>query len=286
MKRVVNLYNILMEIEELLVEISCDFLPTEGLTEKYSDKNEMQRKYWEEMIHRLHICGLTTVVRISKWYRAMEIANTNGNYYNFCASLRGLVEACSDSFFTLNKVIHPLIDHFGTIQKIMNCEPESFLISKEMEDELIHYIYGRKLSKDELDNFGPNHSARQVREYLDAFKDSKLNSLYAQLCQVSHPSLMSFYPFLYTKSENNLTFSNISQDQLLIEKIKIEFNDVIYDVLEKAIVAALCAIKLSSMLYKYYPENSLLIQKISNILEEYTFWQNAEKSMFEQKIEK
>lgn len=101
------LYSHLLEIENAIPAVAYKFTPDEEYL-KLINISEIQLLYWGEIIQRLHICSSTTIFRLRKWYDAMEVAYKATNYYGFCSAVRGLLEACSDSFATLGTVIFPI----------------------------------------------------------------------------------------------------------------------------------------------------------------------------------
>ena len=189
------LYSILMDAEESIPKVAYKFIKDEDFL-KIDNIQESQLVYWSEIIQRLHACSATTLLRLKKWIEAIQAAFEQKNYYGFCASLRGLIEACSDSFYTLGRVIYPIAENFMQIRIATKGESSQTFLSESIENHLIHYLLARKLTRAEKDSFPDSHNARQVREYLKSFDDDNAIELYAELCQVSHPSTMSLIPFL------------------------------------------------------------------------------------------
>lgn len=109
-----SLYSYIVELESYFAKVVYKFTPNDEFSAKKSIK-ELQCVYWSEIVQRLHVCGVTTVLRVKKWYEAINISYQGGNYYGFCASLRGLLEACADSFSTTGKILIPISEHFSYI---------------------------------------------------------------------------------------------------------------------------------------------------------------------------
>lgn len=242
-----DLYSTIIELESCLAKVAYKFTPEEDFS-KIRSVEELQLVYWSEIIQRLHVCGATTVLRLKKWYEAIDSAYKSKNYYSFCASLRGLLEACSDSFYSIGKIIIPISENFSHIKVAIDGEAKKVVLATEIENELIHYIYGRKLSSSERESFEDSHKAKQVRQYLDSIQSEHLNSLYSELCQVSHPSLMSFIPFMMETSDHGLVLHNEFIDDELNKNILERHRSTIHETTVYALGPALCSLKLVNLL--------------------------------------
>ncbi|ENU79711.1 hypothetical protein F975_02340 [Acinetobacter sp. ANC 3789] len=271
-----DLYSIIIEIESNLARVCYKFTPIDEF-EKIDVIDKMQLIYWSEIIQRLHLSGVTTILRLKKWYEAIDCAYKSKNYYGFCASLRGLLEACADSFYSIGKVLIPISENFSHIKLALEGNVEKVLISHELENELIHYIYGRKLSENERGEFQDSHKAKQVREYLNSLQSESLNNLYSELCQVSHPSLMSFAPFLISTSDEELCLHNLCLDEELNNKILDEYRATIYDTTLFALGPSLCSLKLVNLLAGSFLEALKTNDKALETIHEYSLWIELEK---------
>lgn len=270
-----DLFTSIVEIESCLAKVSYKFTSEEYFSKLDSPK-EIQLVYWSEMIQRLHICGATTILRLKKWYEAMDGAYKSENYYGFCASVRGLLEACSDSFYSIGKVIAPISDNFSHIKKAIDGQATTVIIATELEDELIHYIYGRKLNASEKATFDGSHNAKQVRQYLDSINSEPLNSLYSELCQVSHPSLMSFTPFMMETEEHGLMLHNEAVDDVLNKSLLEKHRATIHETTTFALGPALCCLKLVNLLSGSLLEALKTNDSAFNNLSEYDLWKSLE----------
>lgn len=270
-----ELYTAIVELENCLVKVAYKFLPDEGFS-KLDSIEEMQLVYWSEMIQRLHICGATTILRLKKWYQAVDSAYKSENYYGFCASLRGLLEACSDSFYSIGKVIGPISDNFSHIKDSLDGIATTTVLATDLENELIHYIYGRKLSASERDTFDVSHNAKQVREYLNSVNSDSLNSLYSELCQVSHPSLMSFIPFMMETQEHGLMLHNESIDNELNKNLLERYHSTIHETTTFALGPAVCSLKLVNLLSGSLLEALKTDERAFSNLNDYALWASLE----------
>lgn len=211
---------------------------------KLTKIEEVQYIYWIEIIQRTHFCGVTSIQRVFKWLDSVNISFRENNYYGFCASLRGLIEACADSFYTSGKICTPLASNFGQIEKALNFKATGSLLSESIENELIHYTFGRKLSSDERRNTPESHKALNVIKYLDSLNEPKIKELYSELCQVSHPSTMSLEPFFYADEEHDLILHNQKNDANFNQRILDEYRTEILLAIRYAIVPAIGLLKI------------------------------------------
>ena len=221
------IYNVILEVDKAMSGVVYSPMPLEEF-QKIKNLQDLQFIYWSEIIQRMHICRATSIKRLKKWYDAFNTAYHANNYYGFCAGLRGLLEACADTFYTTGRIILPVSENFGTIEAALRGNAKRPLFSQTIEDDLIHYIYARKIQT--KDDAPDSHSAKHVRMYLDSIKDPDVLSLYSELCEVSHPSLMSLAPFLLPTKEHPLILHE--------EKIDKGLNDGILDRHKKTILSA------------------------------------------------
>lgn len=275
-KMLSDLYSIIIEIESSLARVSYKFTPMDEFKE-INAIDKMQLIYWSEIIQRLHLSSATTILRIKKWYESVDCTYKSVNYYGFCASLRGLLEACADSFYCIGKVLIPISENFSHIKVALDGNAEKALLAEDLEKELIHYIYGRKLSANERGEFENSHNAKQVREYLDSVQSESLNNLYSELCQVSHPSLMSFAPFLIDTLDQGLLLHHQLLDEQLNNRILDEYRSTIYDTTLFALGPALCGLKLVNLLADSFLEALKTNEKALKTIHEYSLWVELEK---------
>lgn len=237
------LYNVVLELDQKIRGVAYNYTPEQDFMNVDSIE-EMQLIYWSEIIQRVHVCGATSIKRVKKWYDAMQTGYETENYYGFCSATRGLIEACSDTFYTVSKIMDPICSEFATIEKALNGHAKKVLLSKGIENELIHYIFARKLTKAEKSNSPPSHDAKQVRAYLDAIKDQSVLDLYAELCQVSHPSQVSLVPFLLSTDEYSLILHKTDVDAELNKHLLQRHKQAILEASKLAVLPAMCVLKL------------------------------------------
>lgn len=273
-----KMYSSMIEAESCIAKVCYSFMPTEEFV-KIKTMEESQLIYWSEIIQRLHISGATTVLRLKKWYESVDCAYKTKNYYGFCASLRGMLEACSDSFHSIGKVLLPVSEKFSHIKIAIEGDAKKPVLATELEDELIHYMCGRKLSAAEKNKYEDSHKAKQVRHYLDSIKSESLNSLYSELCQVSHPSAMSLTPFMMVHPKHGLMLHNEFLDEELNETIMVRYQATIYETMEFALWPALCSLKLVNMLGGSLLEALYTKDEALKGLEEHDLWDRLKKNI-------
>ena len=162
-----KIYEALKVLDESLLTVNYKYMEEEGFS-KLESVQDLQQIYWSEIIQRLHVFSCTSVKRLRKWYEAVNISYKLENYYGFCASLRGLLEATADTYFTASRVIHPISENHKMIEVALNGKAEVLSTAREVEDALIHYVFARKLSSKQKKESPESHSAKQVRDYIDS----------------------------------------------------------------------------------------------------------------------
>jgi hypothetical protein len=237
------LYNILMHVEEAIHGVSYKYTKEEDYL-KITSLQESQLVYWSEIIQRVHICGSTSILRLKKWYDASIAAYVAENYYGFCASLRGLIESCADTFYTTSKIMEPIATEFNLINTALKGAALKVLLSEEIENELIHYMFAMKLGKADKEARPESHYAKHVRTYMDAIKNDAVDKLYSELCEVSHPSQVSLVPFLFSEDEYSLILHRGKIDKQLNDHILKRHKKAILKASEMAVIPAMCLLKL------------------------------------------
>jgi len=274
------LYSIFVGIENSISTISYKYISNTELSKL--PLTEAQYVYWFENIQKFHICGLTTIFRLKKWYEAVESAYKCQNYYSFCAALRGGIEACADSFYSLGGCVTTIAENFSMIKLALDKKPiknYSFVVSVEIEEMLIHYIYGRKLSKAEKNKCENSHNAQLVQTYLNSLENEKTKELYSTLCQVTHPSAYSLIPFLSHISDSEQLVHSFSIDKELIDSILQKYIEVISETVTLALGPALCSLKIVNLLFDSIDTNFVMNENLLGNLSEYKYWNKLEEKI-------
>jgi len=155
---------------------------------KITDPKIAATVYWKEMLSRAHIISLVSIFKTLRWIESLE--KNSKNYYGFCTSLRGLIESCSDTFYTLSKVPLTLAIDFRVIKEQMNGNSIVLTDHGKLEHEMLHFIQGTKLTKDQRIGLPEYHNAKHLTEYIVSIdnENKDVSSLYNILCGVAHPS--------------------------------------------------------------------------------------------------
>jgi hypothetical protein len=237
------LYSLILDVEPKIQGVVYNYTSAEDFL-KIDSIAEMQLVYWSEIVQRMHVCAATSIKRIKKWYDAANSAYNADNYYGVCASLRGLVEACADTFYTAVRIIDPVCTNFATIEKALKGDATKVLLSKPIEDELIHYVFARKIAKSEKGILPNSHEANHVRTYLDSIAHQGVLDLYDELCQVSHPSTISLNPFLLSTEEHTLILHKEKIDRDLNDNLLKRHKAAILTASKMSVLPSMCILKL------------------------------------------
>jgi hypothetical protein len=152
-----------------------------------------QAIYWREMLLRIHLACCVSLQRHSAWLRSLLVAVEAKSLFGVYAAHRGFLESTADSLYSLGAAPTMLASNLtAIIHRLKTRHTDTIILSKELEDRLIHFTHGRKLERGE--NADPVHAARQIREYLDSLEAvgiSNVHALYSELCSLTHPSAES-----------------------------------------------------------------------------------------------
>lgn len=230
--------------------------------ENETSKNvvDFQKIYWEEILQRAHWASITSLVRNLKWTKAVELSIENKNFLAFTSTLRSLIESSGDNLLSLDNIALTLAENSAIISKALNgkIKEKKLVYSKELEEKLIHFSFGRKISQEEKDINGESpkyHNAKPASEYLkklDFGKDKgPISKLYSVLCQYTHPAAHSIHYLFDYKNENNIHSFNYSK------KTDLEHIDFLLKEYEKEII--------DTLQFGFNP--SLMILKVLNRFE-------------------
>lgn len=216
---------ILKSLISEVVGTKYTFLDNEQFEQLSPEK--MMHTYWIEILYRAHWGASANLLRHKRWFDAcLRLYTPSPNYLGFCASLRALLEGAVDASFSLSAVPLTLAQNFQSIQEALDEKSNKFIISKELEDTLIHFHYARKLDKDE--DAPSSHKAEFLTKYISAVEPKNreiIKPLYSSLCQIAHPAAQSLFWMSMTKNESiKLTDDN---DKEYIENICDEFSEAI-----------------------------------------------------------
>jgi hypothetical protein len=200
---------------ELCADVGEDFVGKRfefmDVTEfrKITSASTLNRIYWREMLFRAYWAAALNLMRHQRWQSGCTRAFTApANLLSFAASLRGLVEASLDAFYSLSPVPRLLAEKQIEIETALKGSMENDLVvSSELEDRLIHFVYGRKVGKADRDGTPASHLALEPKDYRNAagFPEAErenFRELYDELCGICHPTAFSL-KFLWGTTQEN-----------------------------------------------------------------------------------
>lgn len=151
------------------------------------------RIYWTEMLYRAHMASVAAVFRTTRWIEVAIREHEAGSLYGCASACRSLIESAGDIGLSLNSVALTLASNKDKVKAhIDGRAPGSLLISRELEDSLIHFTHARKVAKTE--DAPDSHKAMQSFKYIDYVDQMKIpgvKELYARLCEIVHPAAES-----------------------------------------------------------------------------------------------
>ncbi|MBH1966714.1 MAG: hypothetical protein I8H81_00825 [Pseudomonadales bacterium] len=158
-----------------------------------NDATKAKQTYWLEMLYRAHWAATSNLVRHTKWLDGcIASATFSPNFISFCSNLRGLLESATDAYSALGDVAETLANATHFIDDALALNPNGMLAtSDELEKQLIHFNFARKLEKNETAPF--EHRAKSVNDYILELDGPELplRKLYSELCQVVHPAFQA-----------------------------------------------------------------------------------------------
>jgi hypothetical protein len=167
------------------------------------DTPRAQRIYWCELVGRAHFAATSSILRSAQWLKGVQVAREQNLYLPFCANLRSLIESAADSLTGVSRVAQTFAENSIVVNEALNMKSSQIVISRELEDQLIHFSHGRKLAKDEV--APQSHSARSARSYIDQLEKlglAQAHDIYGLLCQITHPAADSLSHFLFETGES------------------------------------------------------------------------------------
>jgi hypothetical protein len=268
-------------LEKLLPELrNCQYAFMEDAPFQLvleSKPSEGMRIYWREMLFRAHLVASTAIIRSLKWLAALMQASADPNALAFAATARGFLESAGDTTTALLAVPESLAKYLSKIELALAGDlEEPLLVAPSLEEDLIHFTHGRKLSKGES---GPvSHRAKTVREYLDILERGQvegIGELYSLLCDITHPGASSVGMWLTELQPGQYRLS-LESDAPVIEGILAQFGDA----LNQAIPFALNPPTLTLAVLNYFSTPEVHTkQLIAWNFEGIRMWQNCQQHL-------
>jgi len=156
---------------------------------------ERNQVYWREILFRAHFGACTGMLRLNEWLNGTKRALADGNVLMLAGGIRGLLEACADTWAGFSDVAPTLADCHTVVRRaIKGTLSEEIALAPDLESMLIHFSYARKLSPGE----GPAlHSAATAKDCVSVLSESAPDvvSVYHVLCDYTHPAAPSLFRF-------------------------------------------------------------------------------------------
>lgn len=188
---------------ELCADVSKEFI---GKQYEFMDPAEFNqivnasisnRVYWRETLFRVHWAAALSLMRHQRWQMGcIDAFTVPANFLGFAASLRGLVEASLDANYSLRKVPYTLTNNRAMIESALVGKLQQICDCEELEEYLIHFVYGRKVAKAEKATTPASHAALEPKDYRNAIglpehERQGFRELYDELSGACHPTAFS-----------------------------------------------------------------------------------------------
>ncbi|MES2479906.1 MAG: hypothetical protein V4561_12530 [Bacteroidota bacterium] len=228
----VAFYDFIIKLRESKIDWKYSIMPGNLFEQKFEDDIAGGAKQlWLETLYRVHCNVLVSYFKTIRWIDGVNSAIESGVYYSFVSNLRGLIESCSDSFYSMRSVPLTIGRDFEVILRTINGTSENIYITHQnLENSLIHFSHASKLDKEQKKLLPDYMNAKQVREYLTSISDpqDEIDTLYSYLCQIVHPASLSNNIILFFQT-NDMYVNGHSKEveRKLIENLINEFSEVI-----------------------------------------------------------
>ncbi|MDE2463670.1 MAG: hypothetical protein KGO02_08160 [Alphaproteobacteria bacterium] len=186
--------------------------------------------YWTEMLYRAHMASVASVFRTTRWINVAIREYEAGSLYGCAAAFRSLIESAGDICHSLGSVAYILASNKDKVKAEIGGRPSTgFLVSKELEDSLIHFTHARKVRRTE--EAPDSHKAMQSFQYVD--KIDKMNipgvkDLYAKLCEIVHPAAESVSITFISK--DGVWLVDPDNEAVVLKKLLAEYGDTLFGV--------------------------------------------------------
>lgn len=179
------------------------------------DISNNMKIYWKEMLFRIHFIATSSILRNAEWIKGILFGLEENNTMIFSSSLRGLLEAVTDSFYSLESVPTGLALNYKKIMQALEGNMNRTFHAETLEKTLIHYEFASREGKDEDKALSAN---AYIKEYDECSKvDTK--KLYIQLCGIVHPAAGSLTSFRKeVKVSEHISYTSTCFDKNIVIK--------------------------------------------------------------------
>lgn len=227
---------------------------------------EANKIYWDEILFRIHFASVTSIMRNEKWLEGVLVSIEKENFLLFAASLRGFLEAVTDSYYSLLNVPFDIACNFKNIKLGIEGKLEELLVSANLEETLIHFQFASRSNKTGM----PYNKALYTSDYIrnfDKYSDINTRKLYSELCGVVHPAANSLYPFTINIRESEACeygTTVVNLDTKYINNVLGNHCDTILELLKFAIITPVISLKVLNLFEYELIESSYLASCIVN----------------------
>lgn len=196
-KQNVPFFEIMFNVRNGIQQRKYQFMDYDVYMELLHKNHKLANKqYTVEIFERIHLASAISILRNLKWYEAINQAYVSKNFLAFASSFRGLIESTGDTVYSLQNMSITLAENYTLFCEVLEGRREELVISKELEDLLIHFTHARKLKKGEATE--ESHKAESAAKYvrqLEVFMKGYLD-FYSDLCKIIHPARDSVFAFI------------------------------------------------------------------------------------------
>lgn len=237
------------------------------------------QRYWNELLARAHLTAIVAILRSRHWISAVVAAKEDKNLLSFAAALRGLIESAADTSSSLGSIPGTFAGDYAQINRALSGKIENqFVISKEIEDELIHFSHARHLTKAELTTAPRSHKAKKVRDYVEVLEKGQVHQViacYQSLCDLTHPGASSVWMWLTSENDVDIELRP-EQDESAIAFYLAEYRDTFLQLLMFSFNPALVTLNVLN----YFPVRTLHTPKLLNWdLSGIPLWQKCQSEL-------
>lgn len=205
--------------------------------------------YWKEMLLRAHFAAVTSIIRNHKWLSGVIYGIENKNLMVFASSLRGFLEAVTDSYYSLESVPTSLALNFTNINQAIKGELSRPLYCGELEDKLIHFQFAAK-SNEKYQNAEKALTNSKYIELFDMYSDVKTKELYSLLCEITHPaskSISCFTSEVKVSDDCSYSITSTESDNKQILEIKDKYKGSINQLMRMSVSTSVISLKILNL---------------------------------------
>ena len=220
------------------------------------------RRRW--LHYEIHFAASAALLREHSWVHGTITSTHENNFLSAMASLRGVVEASADVYYALKKAPSVLVAWDRILRIAVDGAPvregpqavESFMAEAEsvimdvaqLLDGVRHFRYALGKIRTRRSEYSHAPAAETMRSYIDSFDDCSdpVHDLYSLLCEYTHPSGLSFIPFV-APAEDGIYITPLDAHPLVTDVCR-DHDEAIQIVLERSIGSCLLSLKTLNML--------------------------------------